>query len=60
MFHSRKERLNEMEIVTIEDLLSENHLLRRIDPYIDFSCFPEKVRPCYSKDNGRLSLDPLV
>ncbi len=60
MFQSRKERQNEMEIVTIEELVPENHLLRKIDQYIDFSFIPEKVRPFYSEDNGRPSLDPLV
>ncbi|MCP3026570.1 hypothetical protein [Halobacillus sp. A5] len=44
MFQSRKERQNEMEIVTIEELVPENHLPRKIDQYIDFSFILEKVR----------------
>uniref|UniRef100_UPI0037C036EC hypothetical protein n=1 Tax=Halobacillus shinanisalinarum TaxID=2932258 RepID=UPI0037C036EC len=60
MFQSRKERQNEMEIVTIEELVPEGHLLRKIDQYIDFSFIPEKVRPYYSEKNGQPSLDPLV
>ena len=60
MFQSKKERQSEMEIVTIEELVPDNHLLRKIDQYIDFSFIPEKVRPYYSEDNGRPSLDPLV
>ncbi|WP_070121852.1 IS1182 family transposase [Bacillus marinisedimentorum] len=60
MFQSKKERQNEIEMVTIDELVPENHLLRKIDQYIDFSFIPEKVRPYYSEDNGRPSLDPLV
>ncbi|NIK13489.1 IS1182 family transposase [Alkalibacillus almallahensis] len=60
MFKSNKERQMEIEMVTIDELVPENHLLRKIDQYIDFSFIPEKVRPYYSEDNGRPSLDPLV
>ncbi|MBN8234207.1 transposase [Halobacillus kuroshimensis] len=49
-----------MEIATIEELVSENHLLRKINQYLDFSCIPEKVRPRYSEDNGIPSLGPHV
>ncbi|MGM0847433.1 MAG: transposase, partial [Bacillota bacterium] len=38
----------------------QDHLLRKIDQYIDFSFILEKVRPYYCEDNGRPSLDPLV
>ncbi|SEH82947.1 Transposase domain [Halobacillus karajensis] len=47
-------------MVTIEDLVPEDHLLRKIDQYIDFSFIPEKVRSFYSENNGRTSLDPVV
>lgn len=60
MFKSDKQRQMEIEMVTIDELVPENHLLRKIDQYIDFSFIPEKVRPYYSEDNGRPSLDPLV
>ncbi|MFC2949120.1 transposase, partial [Virgibacillus sediminis] len=60
LFQSMKDRQNELEMVTIEELVPEDHLLRKIDQYIDFSFIPEKVRPLYSEDNGRPSLDPLV
>ncbi|NRG45848.1 IS5/IS1182 family transposase, partial [Bacillus sp. CRN 9] len=49
-----------MEFVSIEDLVPQDHLLRKIDQYIDFTFILEKVRPYYSEDNGRPSLDPLV
>ncbi|CDQ17884.1 hypothetical protein BN982_00122 [Halobacillus karajensis] len=37
MFQSREDRQNELEMVTIEELVPEDHLLRKIDQYIDFS-----------------------
>ncbi len=43
MFHSRKERQSEIEIVIVEELAPEEHLLRKIDQYIDFSFIPERV-----------------
>lgn len=48
------------EFVCIEDLVPQNHLLRRIDKHIDFSFIREKVRPYYCSDNGRPSIDPVV
>ena len=60
MFNTRDHTQNELEFVLLEDLVPKNHLLRKIDTYIDFSFILEKVRPYYSKDNGRPSLDPLI
>ncbi|ASK63859.1 IS5/IS1182 family transposase [Virgibacillus phasianinus] len=60
MFHTRKNTQNEVEFVSIEDLVPQNHLLRKIDKYIDFTFILDKVRPYYCEDNGRPSLDPLV
>lgn len=60
MFYTRENTQNEIEFVSIEDLVPEDHLLRKIDKYIDFSFITEKVRPFYCEDNGRPSLDPLI
>lgn len=48
------------EFVLIEELVPKNHLLRRVNKYIDFSFIREKVRPYYCADNGRPSIDPIV
>lgn len=48
------------EMVCIEDLVPQDHLLRKIDKYIDFSFITEKVRPYYCENNGRPSIDPVV
>jgi transposase len=50
----------QLEIVCIEDLVPENHLLREIDKAIDFSFIYEMVREMYCADNGRPSIDPVV
>lgn len=60
MLKSNKERQAELEFVTLESLVPEDHLLRKIDKYIDFSFILELVKPYYSEDNGRPSLDPLI
>ncbi len=59
MFKPKKESQNEAEFVFIEDLVPEDHLLRKVDKYIDFSFIGEKVRPFYSEKNGRPS-DPIM
>ncbi|WP_163537401.1 IS1182 family transposase [Gracilibacillus sp. YIM 98692] len=60
VFHTRDNTQNEVEFVCLEDLVPQDHLLRKIDKYIDFTFILEKVKPYYSEDNGRPSLDPLV
>ena len=37
MINERREAQNEMEVVMIEQLVPQDHLLRKIDKYIDFS-----------------------
>ncbi|AGK55208.1 transposase [Bacillus sp. 1NLA3E] len=59
MFKPKKAVQNEAEFVFIEDLVPQNHLLRKVDKYIDFSFVGEKVRPYYSEDNGRPT-DPIL
>jgi transposase len=58
MFKPKKEIQNEAEFVFIDDLVPQDHLLRKVDKYIDFSFIGEKVRPFYSENNGRPS-DPI-
>ena len=60
VFHTKNHTQNEVEFVCLEDLVPQDHLLRKIDKYIDFTFIREKVRPYYCENNGRPSLDPLV
>lgn len=49
-----------MEVVMIEQLVPENHLLRKIDEYIDFSFIHGLCAPYYCKDNGRPAIEPEI
>lgn len=48
------------ELVCIEHMVPEDHLLRYIDKYIDFTFIRERVRPYYSETHGRPSIDPVM
>lgn len=49
-----------IEFVNIENLVPENHLLRKIDKNINFSFIYNLVEDKYCKDNGRPSVDPVI
>ena len=49
-----------IEIVGIDSLVPKEHLLRKIDAAIDFTCLYAMVEPLYSEDTGRPSIDPVV
>jgi transposase len=50
----------QQQIICIEDLVPENHVLRDIDRAIDFGFIYELVSGLYSEDTGRPSIDPVV
>lgn len=50
----------ELEWVSIEGLVPEKHLLRKIDAAVDFSFIRERVKHLYCENNGRPALDPVV
>lgn len=50
----------QMQIVSIEQLVPENHLLRKIDAAIDFDFIYDLVEEKYSADMGRPSVDPVT
>lgn len=49
-----------METVIIENLVPENHLLRKIHKYIDFSFINEICKPYYCESNGRPAIEPEI
>ena len=53
-------RQSKMELVYIENLVPEDHLLRKIDKYIDFSFINEICKPYYCADNGRPAIEPEI
>lgn len=48
-----------MEFVMLDQLVKQDHLLRKIDKYIDFSFIYDLVEPFYD-DIGHASIDPVV
>jgi transposase len=51
---------HKMEIVYIENLVPQDHILRKIDRYINFSFIRDLTKDLYCPDNGRPSIDPIV
>ena len=53
-----KAKQGQIEVVLLDEMIPEDHLLRRIDRSVDFSFIHELCRPLYSADNGRPAIDP--
>jgi transposase len=49
-----------MDLVRIEEMVPQDHLLRRVEDLIDFSFIYDEVRHLYCQNNGRPSTDPVV
>lgn len=47
-------------VLSLEDLVPQNHILRAIDQTIDFSFIYDLVRDINSDSVGRPSLDPVL
>lgn len=48
------------EFVSIDSLVPQDHILRKVDKYIDFSFIDDLVKDLYCHDNGRPAVDPKV
>lgn len=57
MLGLRRSNLTQLEFVCVEDLVPQDHILRRIDAVLDLKDFHETVRRLYA-DDGRPSEDP--
>lgn len=60
MVNERKEAQSEIELVMLEELVPQDHLLRKIDKYIDFSFIRDLTRDLYCHTNGRPAVDTVV
>ncbi|MCW6087716.1 IS1182 family transposase [Clostridium sporogenes] len=60
MLTNSKEKQSKLEIVYIENLIPSNHILRKINTYIDFSFIRDLTKDLYCPNNGRPSIDPVV
>ena len=60
MTRERAENRAQMEIISLEDMVPENHLVRKLEAAIDWNFIYDLVEPLYCEDNGRPSLDPVT
>ena len=60
MLTKNEKKLDQLQAVSIDMLVPEDHLLRKIDKAIDFSFIYDLVEEKYSADTGRPSLDPVM
>ena len=60
MISINKNIQSEILMTTMEELVPEDSLFRKVDKYIDFTFIYEKVKDLYCSDNGRPSIDPVV
>ena len=51
---------DQLEMIALEQLVPENHLVRKIEAAIDFSFIYSLVQDMYSSERGRPSIDPVV
>jgi transposase len=58
MLEEQSSHQGEMELVIIDSLVPEDHLLRKIKKYIDFSFINDICREYYCLDNGRPAVNP--
>lgn len=54
------ENRDTIEMISLEMLVPEEHLLRKIDRAVDFAQIYQFVNELYCPDNGRPSVDPVV
>ena len=60
MLRKEKEERNQVEFLSLEDLVPIDHILRKIDSAVDFTHIYDFVEDLYCPDNGRPSIDPIV
>ena len=59
---SKKEQKSKYtsQIIDMDSLVPNNHLVRKMEELIDFEFIREEVKHLYSQDKGRPSIDPVV
>ncbi|WP_163103547.1 IS1182 family transposase [Peribacillus alkalitolerans] len=51
---------DQIEMIALEQVVPENHLVRKVEAAIDFSFIYPLVEGMYSTDRGRPSIDPVI
>jgi transposase len=60
MYKERKNQQDELILMTMEQMVPEDHLLRKIESSVDLTFINEKTRSLYSQDKGRNCIEPVV
>ena len=60
MLREKRDKQQAMQVVILEQMVPEDHLLRRIDRQINFSFIRKLCEPLYCPDNGLPAIDPEV
>ena len=60
MLEKNVKNRQQAEIICLEDLVPQDHLLRKIDRAVDFDKIYDFVENLYCMDNGRPSIDPVI
>ncbi len=60
MFTERSGKQSRLETAVLEELVPQDHLLRKIDASIDFSFINRICKPYYCENNGRPAIEPEV
>ena len=60
MIKNEYTKQTELEVVSIEQLVPQDHLLRMIEDNYDFSFVRQRMEPLYSRTNGRPAIDPVM
>jgi transposase len=60
MLRDKSSKQQQMECVLIDNLVPKDHLLRKIDMYIDFSFIRDLTKDLYCENNGRPAIDPEI
>ena len=51
---------DQIEFTSLDELVPEDHLVRKLENAIEWSFIYEMVEDSYCEDNGRPSLDPVI
>ena len=60
MLREKRERRQQMYMVILEQMIPEDHLLKRIDAAVDFSFIHDLCAPLYCENNGRPAIKPEI
>ena len=60
MISINKNIQSEILMTTMEEIVPEDSLFRKVNKYIDFTFIYDEVKELYCSDNGRPSIDPVV